>query len=811
MAITGLHNVSSFHSSFFGESQPPLSSQWGEQRDMQSPRASSLLQIWRELEGEHGAYHSHKPREQRSDSLDSDRSSTVTLDGQGNDKRDDTSEAGSETENQGRIGSDNEQEDNNSTITEQSTDLGEVERERVRQIFRGWMKGGAKCHPPNAQHRNISRPQWLGENECERVRTIREWVQMNTQQRSSCRSHIDGDGEVGFQIEQMHNELAANHSNLGARRPIRRLCGRQTLLDLLLRAQSERKRELLKLSECKPVSKFAHRNRIQAVVRGSFLRKQRLILDKRSSSVAASELGLLRQRHTVSDLRDGFLSKFENSPQTEVNSSQFDVPYNDESNGQRDERSQSLGESKVTGEDMNRQESDVQVAEVEEPVLDSEENVREVSSNNGHIRENDVTRTWEENNANEQSFQADHIDGSACREVLLDHDEPRSRASDVNELIGNTYDMEQNMNEEYVTGHLEFDWQDASVQEDELQESVIEFEERDWRQVTNGAFSDWMNGSGEDVGGRWEESTANQWFPGTSNNEIVEPDQIGELHEDWQGQDLQEAIDSWLDMPSGEESSIPRIGSFNFLEDENIYSMELRELFTRRRVSSLLRSGFRESLDQVLQSHVERQGRASSNWELENTSPNLTNTDQEQQNGDQNAAHLGGAEGNPLISSSSLVYASLPFWDDEFLGASRALNSHQCFGIDCEVINELRIDMAGLQQKMTNMQSMLESCMDMQIELQRSVQQELSAALNRSVVSTGTCWGNNMPKDESRWDHVRKGICCICSDSKIHSLLYRCGHMCTCSKCADNLVQDKGNCPMCDAPVVEAVQAYFVQ
>ncbi|CAI9768550.1 unnamed protein product [Fraxinus pennsylvanica] len=806
----GLHNISSIHSSFFGEAQPPLPSQWGEQQDMPSPRASSLLQIWRELEGEHGVYRSCKPREQRSDSSDSDRSSTLTLDRQGSDKGDDTSEAAIEIENQVRIGSDNEQEDNNSTITEQSTDLGEVERERVRQIFHEWMKGGAKSHPPNAQLRSISRPQWLGENECERVRTVREWVQMNTQQRSSCCSHIDGDSEVGFQIEQMHDELSVNHSNLGARRPIRRLCGRQTLLDLLLRAQSERKRELLKLSECRPVSEFPHRNRIQAVLRGSFLRNQRLILDRRPSSVAASELGLLRQRHTVSDLREGFLSKFDNSPSTEVNGSQFDVSFNDESNGQRDERSQSLGESELTDEDMSQQESDVQVAEVEVPVLDCEENVREVSSNNGHIRENDVTRTWEENNTNERSFQADQIDGSAYREVLLDHDEPRSRAGYVNELVGNTYNIERHTNDAHVTGHLEFDWQDASVQRDELQESVIEFEESDWRQVTSGAFSDWMNGSEEDVGGSWEESTANQWFQGTSNIEIVEPDQIGESHENWQGQDLQEAIDSWLDMPSGEGSSIPRIGSFNFPEDENIYSMELRELFTRRRVSSLLRSGFRESLNQVLQSHVERQGHASSNWELENTSPTLTNTDQEQLNGDQNAAHSGGAERNPFISSSSLVFASQPLWDEEFRSASRPLNSHHCFGTDCEVINELRIDMARLHQKMTNMQSILESCMDMQIELQRSVQQELSAALNRSIVSTGICWGN-MPKDESLWDHVKKGICCICCDCKIDSLLYRCGHMCTCSKCADNLIKDKGNCPMCDAPVVEAVQAYFVQ
>ena len=165
---------------------------------------------------------------------------------------------------------------NNASSREQSPDLGdgERERERVRHIVRGWMDSGINDHSSSVTQRdnNNRRGEWLGDTERERVRVIREWMQVTSQQRggggrTSTTPREDQGSLLVPEADRVRVGLGANNEEgqqpQQVRRDLRRLRGRQALLDLLTRAERERQRELQGLLEHRAVSDFAHRNRIQ--------------------------------------------------------------------------------------------------------------------------------------------------------------------------------------------------------------------------------------------------------------------------------------------------------------------------------------------------------------------------------------------------------------------------------------------------------------------------------------------------------------------------------------------------------------------
>lgn len=227
MALAGLHTVSMLDSSFLREPRESRSRSPSNVERPTEARASRILQMWREIEDQRRSVSNSTVGGERVRNYDV-----------------------SESEDDGR------------SSREQSPDVGdERESERVREIV-SRISETTVSRTSNTNRAESPRSEWLGETERERVRLVREWVQMASEQRdgrrrSSSRREEERSGE-GSVTE--HEEVQPEEH---VRRDLLRIRGRQARLELVMRMVRERERELQGLEEQRAVSEFPHRNRIQ--------------------------------------------------------------------------------------------------------------------------------------------------------------------------------------------------------------------------------------------------------------------------------------------------------------------------------------------------------------------------------------------------------------------------------------------------------------------------------------------------------------------------------------------------------------------
>ncbi|KAK8942862.1 hypothetical protein KSP39_PZI009444 [Platanthera zijinensis] len=245
--------------------------------------------------------------------------------------------------------------------------------------------------------------------------------------------------------------------------------------------------------------------------------------------------------------------------------------------------------------------------------------------------------------------------------------------------------------------------------------------------------------------------------------------------------------------------------------NKNSENREIRELLDMKTVSISLASDFSTKMNQMIASFLHRRGRqqyVDDNGGEECEQEGVWRESYEQSS-DQEAAGTSSSRLSTemlLHNQESWQSISLPL-DSPMLQYQRSWQTSPLAQFSSpnpregEDMHGVKNSIANIHHEISELRKLVESCVDWQKKLEHSIKQEVFSAVNQIVGRGNLLYDSNCMQ-------VKKDACCICCEAQVDSLLYRCGHMCACYKCAQELQWSSGRCPICRSLIAEVIRAY---
>ncbi|KAI4332099.1 hypothetical protein L6164_017036 [Bauhinia variegata] len=597
-----------------------------------------------------------------------------------------------------------------------------------------------------------------------------------------------------------------------------RLRGRLAFHDLLMQIHRDRHRELDNLVERASVSKFTQRGRIQSLLKLKLLQRGVAVAHGQSRQRSTlSPVSRHSQGSSIMQLRERFIMSVEHGSTSQAEVSEQRIPRSEIANN-------------ITQLDNSKKYNQLK-KDTPLQIVPSTDNQSTAPT------QNSVTRTRADDNKDEARPSSDVTSQVTCSKAKT-IDSPKTAETTPAKEIADA-GKEQNATAETSSDDT---LEDSSYQQNATAEPSYDDTIQESNYQQNATAENSYDDITED-----EEASYQQYAESGYDDEVdASEHNYDETSYDWMSQ-ISRPRSYWEDQRKAWYREVLDAGSHN---------EEIRQLLERRTVSTYLASDFRGRMDRLMVSHIDtqthlacssqdddedRRGRMvqliaflqehlhpAHNHEEDGEERGVEKAEevQEQQEEEEESSQYTNHDVNDYYNQSSSPSSSLlrtwSYRDNETgdesdrvaspsspqpsqSHSSPSQSSYQDnrqysssanhHSIEMELICDLRSQMDQLHQEMSELRKSIKSCIDMQMMLQKSM-------MNREAYTV---------KNEEKESHDRKrkkGNCCICYEKKVDSLLYRCGHMCACIKCANELQWNGGKCPICRAPILDVVRVY---